>query len=31
MEPHKKFVVPFDTTKLKIYMRNYSVTLNKKT
>ena len=26
MEPYKKFVVPFNTTKLNLFMRNNSVT-----
>ena len=29
MEPYKTFVVPFNTNKLKLFMRNDSVTLNK--
>ena len=29
MEPYKTFIVPFDTTKLKLFMRNDSVTLTK--
>ena len=29
MEPYKTFVVPFDNTKLNLFMRNNSVTLNK--
>ena len=28
-EPHKTFVLPFDTTKLKCFIRNDSVTENK--
>ena len=29
MEPYKTFVLPFDTTKLNLFMCNDSVTLNK--
>ena len=29
MEPYKTFVLPFDTTKLNLFMRNDSVTIKK--